>query len=237
MTESEWDNERDPHVLLDHLFPMRGLDSTEEQSRSSVLYLLGCARLAWDRLPWIGKRLVELAERLVDRESIENSVRRGARELAEELTHCEGGPDDLAELERQLQALDYSFASKSSPDPTIKSEAWSSLAHLVYFPYSGKTPNYRRIAREYLSLELLHDVFPNPHRATQVQVGWQDRNVTGIARGMYANRDFTPMPLLADALQDAGCDNDYILTHCRRPGRHIRGCWLVEGVLRKRKVK
>ena len=41
------------------------------------------------------------------------------------------------------------------------------------------------------------------------------------------------MPILADALQDAGCDNDDILNHCRDDGPHVRGCWVVDLVLGK----
>jgi hypothetical protein len=48
---------------------------------------------------------------------------------------------------------------------------------------------------------------------------------------MYEARDFSAMPILADALQDAGCDNDDILDHCRGPGPHVRGCWVVDLVL------
>jgi hypothetical protein len=50
---------------------------------------------------------------------------------------------------------------------------------------------------------------------------------------MYKSRDFTPMPILADALQDAGCDNAEILAHCRGDSPHIRGCWVVDLVLGK----
>ena len=50
---------------------------------------------------------------------------------------------------------------------------------------------------------------------------------------MYESRDFSAMPILADALQDAGCDNDDILNHCRDPVRHVRGCWVVDLVLGK----
>jgi hypothetical protein len=48
---------------------------------------------------------------------------------------------------------------------------------------------------------------------------------------MYNRRDFTAMPILADALQDAGCDDADILTHCRGDGPHVRGCWVVDLVL------
>jgi hypothetical protein len=50
---------------------------------------------------------------------------------------------------------------------------------------------------------------------------------------MYDSRDFSVMPILADALQDAGCDNEDILSHCRGDGPHVRGCWVVDLVLGK----
>jgi hypothetical protein len=50
---------------------------------------------------------------------------------------------------------------------------------------------------------------------------------------MYETRDFGAMPILADALQDAGCDSEDILAHCRGPGPHVRGCWGVDLVLGK----
>jgi hypothetical protein len=48
---------------------------------------------------------------------------------------------------------------------------------------------------------------------------------------MYESRDFSAMPILADALQDAGCEDESILAHCRGPGPHVRGCWVVDLVL------
>jgi hypothetical protein len=50
---------------------------------------------------------------------------------------------------------------------------------------------------------------------------------------LYESRDFSAMPILADALQDAGCDCDDVLAHCRGPGPHVRGCWVVDLVLGK----
>jgi hypothetical protein len=57
--------------------------------------------------------------------------------------------------------------------------------------------------------------------------------VTALAHRMYESRDFSAMPILADALQDAGCDNDDILTHCRGGGEHVRGCSVVDLILGK----
>jgi hypothetical protein len=50
---------------------------------------------------------------------------------------------------------------------------------------------------------------------------------------MYFSRDFSAMPILADALQDAGCENADVLDHCRGPGPHVRGCFVVDKLLAK----
>ncbi|WP_232069797.1 hypothetical protein [Gemmata massiliana] len=54
-----------------------------------------------------------------------------------------------------------------------------------------------------------------------------------LAQQVYESRDFSAMPILADALQDAGCDNIDILDHCRGSGPHVRGCWVVDLILGK----
>ena len=63
---------------------------------------------------------------------------------------------------------------------------------------------------------------------------WRTDTAVALAQGMYESRDFSAMPILADALQDAGCDSDTILSHCRdATASHARGCWVVDLVLGK----
>ena len=82
--------------------------------------------------------------------------------------------------------------------------------------------------------DLIRDVFGNPFRPAAFDPGWRTDTAVSLARGMYAGRDFAAMPILADALQEAGCENDDILSHCRDPhGVHVRGCWVVDLVLGK----
>ncbi len=54
-----------------------------------------------------------------------------------------------------------------------------------------------------------------------------------IAGTIYTDRAFDRLPILADALEDAGCDNAEILAHCRGGGEHVRGCWVVDLILGK----
>ncbi|VTT98118.1 Uncharacterized protein OS=Sorangium cellulosum (strain So ce56) GN=sce5710 PE=4 SV=1 [Gemmataceae bacterium] len=82
-------------------------------------------------------------------------------------------------------------------------------------------------------LALLRDIFGNPFRPVAFDGVWRTSTAVALARGMYESRDFGPMPILADALQDAGCENEEVLGHCRGGGPHVRGCWVVDLVLGK----
>src|SRR6266545_5825376 len=77
------------------------------------------------------------------------------------------------------------------------------------------------------------DIFGNPFRPLAFAREWRTDTAVALARQMYESRDFSAMPILADALQDAGCDHEDILSHCRGDGPHVRGCWVVDLVLGK----
>jgi hypothetical protein len=62
---------------------------------------------------------------------------------------------------------------------------------------------------------------------------WRTSTTVGLARGMYEGRDFAALPILADALEDAGCDRAELLGHLRAEQPHFRGCWAVDLVLGK----
>ena len=82
-----------------------------------------------------------------------------------------------------------------------------------------------------LQADIVRDIFGNPFRPVTFSPDWCTGAAVALARTMYESRDFSAMPILADALQDAGCDEDTVLEHCRRPGEHVRGCWVVDRVL------
>jgi hypothetical protein len=81
--------------------------------------------------------------------------------------------------------------------------------------------------------QLIRDIFGNPFRPGALDPAWLTSTVVALAKGIYEERAFDRMPILADALQDTGCDNDDVLDHCRGPGPHVRGCWVVDLVLGK----
>lgn len=62
---------------------------------------------------------------------------------------------------------------------------------------------------------------------------WLTSDVHALAGQIYESREFGAMPILADALEDTGCNDATILEHCRGAGLHVRGCWVVDLILGK----
>ncbi len=89
-----------------------------------------------------------------------------------------------------------------------------------------------RLSRSRLTSNV-RDIFGNPFRSVGIRRQWRTSTAVALASQMYESRDFSPMPILADALQDAGCEDAAVLDHCRGPGPHARGCWVVDMLLGK----
>jgi hypothetical protein len=88
-------------------------------------------------------------------------------------------------------------------------------------------------AEEQAQAVLLRDIFRNPFRPVAFDPRWRSADVLGLARGIYEDRAFDRLPLLADALMDAGCADERVINHCRGEGPHVRGCWVVDLALNK----
>jgi hypothetical protein len=80
--------------------------------------------------------------------------------------------------------------------------------------------------------DLMRDIL-GPPRSVIINPHWRTSTSLALAQGIYTDRAFDRLPILADALEDAGCDNADILNHCRQPGEHVRGCWVVDLILGK----
>ncbi len=81
--------------------------------------------------------------------------------------------------------------------------------------------------------ELVRCIVGNPFRPAAFSAAWRTSAVVDLAGGIYADRAFDRLPILADALMDAGCDDADVLAHCRGDGPHARGCWVVDLALGK----
>lgn len=102
---------------------------------------------------------------------------------------------------------------------------------------SCRTTEYRaaRTAEQAVQATLIRDLFGNPFRSLPTIdrscLSWKDGLVVQLGRQIYRKRDFGNLPILADALEEAGCGSAEILLHCRRPGPHARGCWILDLLL------
>lgn len=104
-------------------------------------------------------------------------------------------------------------------------------------PIDGRTTRAKldHVCRSEDAARVVREVVGNPFRPVAFDPAWRTDTAVSLAKGMYDSRDFSVMPILADALQDAGCDNDDVLNHCRDPQQvHVRGCWVVDLMLGKR---
>jgi hypothetical protein len=208
MTEAEWLACGDPAEFLDCV---AGCNT----ARKLRLFAVACCRRAWHRMTKEATRhAVECAEQFAD-----GDISR--REL---------------EVARQA-ALRFVKDSSSTPAQYMA----TSVALVDFRPKwvadLGRAPLARaaisEVAEEESQLALIRDIFGNPFRPVAFSPSWQTCTTVALAQQMYAARDFSAMPLLADALQAAGCDNEDILDHCRGQGPHVRGCWVVDMLLGK----
>ena len=155
-----------------------------------------------------------------------------AKRCADLIEKQADAPRPGAELEMLLQARggDWRLAHALGPDDLVGQQV-NKLVWVAENSFRGQQadpgiPHARMF-------ELLRDIFGNPFRPFHFSPEWRTDTAVALARQIYDARDFSLMSILADALQDAGCENEDILDHCRGPGPHVRGCWVVDLVLGK----
>lgn len=237
MSEELWLRETDPLKLLELCYPMCSHGSTKPQARRSRLYLLACARKQWTRLPDVGRAIIGLAEEYAENPREQKRLYYGAAPVTEQLFHSAGTALDLRYAELNLATAEIGYGA---PDPnsvgrhpSFTDEQWRGVTALLYLSFDARTPPYVWVPWYLHDVDLLRDVHGNPFQYVPFPQAWRTDTVLAFARQMYDSRDFSAMPIFADALEDAGCDNQEMLSHCRCGRRHARGCWVLDLVLEK----
>jgi hypothetical protein len=116
--------------------------------------------------------------------------------------------------------------SRAENDPVLVA-----FEHLSREAMEYDRERWRGAAEEAAQCAVARDVLGYPEVTVTYDPEWRTSTAVAIVRGMYETRDFSAMPILADALQDAGCDEPEVLEHCRADQPHVRGCWVCEMVL------
>ena len=231
MTEAEWLACEDPLDLVHWLS-----QGAVSERKARWFGADCCRRLARQAPNWPAAHMITLLEQLADGETDGSSVPTQVDSgLGGDEYKCWFGPPPWACEDAVLQAA-FGPASRTALDP---SEEW--MVTLNRLPGLLGVVSNMRWALQPAGVEpsdqaatlapLLRDIFGNPFRPAAFDPAWRTPTAVALASGMYESRAFDRLPILADALQDAGCDSDEVLDHCRGPGPHVRGCWVVDLVL------
>jgi hypothetical protein len=202
--------------------------------RKLRLFAVACCRAAWGLFRAQAVRAaVETSERYADGQvtaaALENA-RSAAARLAERAfrRHVRARPWALtvrAKFARQAAA------QVASPDIADVLEAVDPGLT------SGRTrASYEQNLRQVRMRQcgFLRDLFgPLPFRAVAVDPACRTPAVVALAKAVYDDRRWEEMPVLGDALEESGCRDDAVLTHCRSPGTHARGCFVLDLLLDK----
>ena len=228
MNELVWSTSTDALAMLNVLFPLRGFDSGEPQSRKSRWYLLACARQRWEQLPGVCRAVVSFAEQIYGSRTTNKLLRERVYPHAESLYHSCGEVGEMNELGQTLVQLGLAKPADVQVEVDTDPEILAGLAYLAYSPFSRTVPIFRQIPDEFHSADLIREIF-GPRESVRLEPMWLTDNVCHMAA--EAESDLSLLPILADALQDAGCDRQDLLTHLRHPGPHLRWCWALALVL------
>ncbi len=205
MTEKEWLECDDPTPMLDFL-------QGGANDRKLRLFACGCCRRNWHLLTDERSRTtVEVEERKADGLMSESALAKLVFD-----------PDAPHDSPRFISFPDAWIAARDSSNDA----AWDAARR------ETDPLNAGDIQRE-AQANLLRDIFGNPFHPVTVDAAWLNSTVVSLAQAIYEDRAFDRLPILADALEDAGCTNADILNHCRQPGEHVRGCWVVDLLLGK----
>jgi hypothetical protein len=237
LTEAEW-------RAGPHLFDLIDFFGSRAGDRRRRLFACACCRRSWDLLcRESARKSVELAEAFADGEVSEAELRAAPNHPDFADLQPQLGGEVEPDTQLSLRTLSALAAAQDVTSPTV------SLLMLVLNTSSDPAGDYLptrqhneatgggsiRDASAELEekAKLLRDIFGNPFHPLTFDPEWRTSTAVALACQMYESRDFSPMPILADALQDAGCDRADVLGHCRSPGPHVRGCWVVDLVLSK----
>ncbi|VTR95537.1 Uncharacterized protein OS=Sorangium cellulosum (strain So ce56) GN=sce5710 PE=4 SV=1 [Gemmata massiliana] len=214
MTEAEWLACADPTPMHNFLCLGLKVSRTKLGRRKLRLHACSCGRRVWHLLNNQSHRAIEVAERFAEGLATTTELEKMWRRVCDSVT-CGTACAPISVAIAQTASVGQAVAALAA----VRQR-------------QGKYEE-ARCAENKAQADLVRDIFGNPFRPVVVDSSWLTSDVLALATGVYEGRVFDRMPILADALQDAGCDNEDVLSHCRGDGLHVRGCWVVDLLLGK----
>jgi hypothetical protein len=243
VTEEEWRSADGPARLLAFVQCDERCAPQDRRRRKLHLFCAACCRLAW-HLFTINecRQAVDAAELAADGLLSAHKISRSTRDvrlLARTMlerfralgTQRYGSPE-FSEAARRLSQTNAAEATLSGVSLDV---VRSCTVNLLCWEAGENSPGFvkRHLNATRLQADLVRCIFGNPFRPVAFDPRWLTSTVIDLARAAYEGRAWERLPILADALMDAGCDDEQVLGHCHGPGPHARGCWVVDAILGK----
>jgi hypothetical protein len=196
--------------------------------RTLRLFVCACCRRHWSRLDDLHREAVELAERYADGEAARSELLALDYAIVSHLPKARKKRHPLLDAAHDAVATGATRAEDAKDYPLVALSASHSL---------------RQYAPEMDQTSIIRCLCGNPYSPPPFDpdwLAWNDETVPKLAQAIYDDRrlpagnlECQQLGILADALEDASCDDAEILTHLRTGGEHVRGCWVVDLLLGK----
>jgi hypothetical protein len=219
MDETEWLACNSPEPMLEFL-------QGKASDRKLRLFGCACCRVIWP--------------------SVEEQASREAVVVAERYADSEVGRNELHSARRAAGKFGLYRAGWVAAYCVVGYRAWHATRDTIWHATGAAAPPSREGRENKVKtihcrfIHFLRDIFGDPFHPVTLEPAWRTTNVVSLAQAAYDDRilpggtlDPDRLAVLADALEDAGCDSADILSHLRGPGPHFRGCWVVDAILLK----
>jgi hypothetical protein len=219
VNEKDWLDRQWAQTMLSHLRRTEKVTRTKDGKRRLRLFACACCRVVWKHLhepQW--RNAVEVAERFADGQADKEELEAARRAL-----------NDLHRGKRLVQEWSAVRMAAATTDEKASSAAVLVTAH----PHAFDERDHPDGPGAPVMSGMIRCIFGNPFRPSSIErswLAWNDGLIPRLAEAIYAERAFDRLPILADALEEAGCTDQAIFAHCRNPGLHARGCWVVDAL-------
>jgi hypothetical protein len=243
VTEHDWLTCTDPTVMLEFL---RGQRTASD--RKLRFFAVACCRRVRDWMGEKSQRAIDVLEGYLDGVATAHELHLATGGACEDWieefgTHypsnaafaavtfenvtshdvAVGVAEAITEAAGCEARIRMGISLRSWPPPLLTAPT----VHQTCIDVGDQAMNAERAAQ----CHLLRDIFHGPRRPVYMRSHWRTRTVLNLASAIYNGRQFEEFPILADALLDAGCDNEDVLEHCHQQGDHVRGCWVLDMIL------
>jgi hypothetical protein len=228
VNEEYWLTYDHPYRMLEYLRRARRYRPTR---RKLLLYACRCVRRIRGLLAFAeSDRAIFVAERFADGKATPEQLHaaRVAAQRAVMSVEREDGPG-AKDAARAAMALTHDPPNTARGIPLCINRALRVIGLVI-----NTLPATQAEAEYQAQADLLRCIFGNPYAEVYIKQTWLTEAVANLASAIYDQRVFKTLPILADALEEAGCTDSAILEHCRGPEPHGRGCWVVDSLLGKK---